>query len=69
MDEKEKKETKSVFLSAISAIRAIKEKEGTNRKVAGEIPCPTCGKPLRYSIAYNGHIHGRCEGGETVFMM
>lgn len=57
------------FSPALIAIKAIKEKEGNARKLNGEIVCPTCGKILRYSIASNGHIHGRCDGGETAFLM
>ena len=66
MSEEDKKD---IFSPAFLAIKAIREKEGQRRKLVGESPCPTCGKALRYSIAGNGHIHGRCEGGETAFMM
>jgi hypothetical protein len=51
------------------AIKAIREKEGKKTRVQGEIPCPKCGKVLRYSIASNGHIHARCEGSDVMFMM
>lgn len=52
------------------AIAAIREAAAGKRGVAGEIPCPTCTKPLRYSIAsYNGHIHARCETAQCVSFM
>lgn len=44
------------------AFKRIKEKEGENRGVQGEIECPACKGKLRYTIArVNGHIWGTCE--------
>lgn len=65
MDEKQKIN----FNATIKAIKEIREKEGENVRVQGEIPCPVCGKTLRYSIASNGHIHAACETKDVMFMM
>lgn len=57
------------FSGAIQAMILIKKKEGNNRGVSGEVPCPECGKPFQYSIAKsNGHIHARCSGCGLAFM-
>lgn len=71
MSEKTKTKPKiSAVENGLEAIRLIREKEGKKRGVTGEVPCPACSKPFRYSIAsYNGHIHGRCTGCELSFMM
>jgi hypothetical protein len=62
-------EKKVDFSPSLEAIKLIREKEGDKRRVAGTVPCPVCGKDLRYSIASNGHISGRCESGDVGFMM
>lgn len=46
----------------LAATIAIREATGGKKGVSGKIPCPTCAKPLHYSIAgNNGHIHAGCE--------
>jgi ssDNA-binding Zn-finger/Zn-ribbon topoisomerase 1 len=57
------------FSPSLEAVKLIREKEGSKTKVSGVVPCPVCGKDLRYSIASNGHISGRCESGDVGFMM
>lgn len=53
-----------------AAITAIREAVGGKRGLGGSIPCPTCSKPLHYSIArLNGHIHARCETPQCVSFM
>jgi hypothetical protein len=64
MDEEMKKQ----FEYMSQAFKAIRDKEGDKRRVVGTIPCPKCGKELRYSIASNGHVHGRCESGDLAWM-
>lgn len=56
---------------AIEAIRKVVGGEKASRAgVSGQIPCPTCEKPLHYSVSgYNGHIHARCETPECVSFM
>lgn len=60
----------NIFSPALKAIQLIREKEGKKRGVRGEIACPECQKPFRYSIASsNGHIHGKCTSCGVAFMM
>jgi hypothetical protein len=50
-----------------AAIIAIREATNGNRGLSGNIPCPTCSKPLHYSVArVNGHIHAKCETPQCV---
>lgn len=49
------------FQNVMKAREAITNKEGTKRRLAGEVDCPVCdGGKLKYSIASNGHIHAGC---------
>lgn len=44
------------------ALKLIREKEGKQRGVEGQVECPRCHGTLNYSIAsVNGHIWGSCE--------
>ena len=44
--------------------KAIVEHLKNGGEHVGQIECPLCGKKLIYSyVSYNGHIHGKCEGG------
>ena len=60
----------TAFLNINKARKAIVkhiEESGIN---SGSIPCPICSKgQLRYSRAYNGHIHGRCTTPDCVNWM
>ena len=70
MTEQEAKKTKVDFSIALTAIKAIREKEGDKRGMTGIIPCPSCKQDFHYSIAnVNGHIHGRCSGCGAGFVM
>lgn len=69
MSEDKKTDINKAVNGTIKAITLIREKEGKKVRVQGEIPCPECGKALRYSIASNGHIHAQCESGDIAFMM
>ncbi len=61
---------KDDFSPVLTAIKAIREKEGKKRGVQGSIPCPTCSAELKYSIAsINGHIWGKCSGCGLAWMM
>ena len=66
-------EVEGSFNRMIKAINAIREKVGPWKKGCGQhgmIPCPTCGKPLHFSIAhFNGHIHARCSTLNCVSFM
>ncbi len=45
----------------IMAVDIIRKKHPSQRKgVGGSIACPVCGKTLKYSVASNGHIWGKC---------
>ena len=66
----EKKDDKQFnFNPVMEAIQAIRLKEGKKTRVAGTIPCPSCKADLAYSIASNGHIHGKCSGCGVGWMM
>lgn len=44
------------------AMVAIREATKGRRGLQGKIVCPSCSKPLHYSVArVNGHVHARCE--------
>ena len=49
---------------------AIREHTGDKREVSGTIVCPICDSDaLEYSVAYNGHIHARCNTKDCFFVM
>lgn len=54
--------TSKEFAGVDAAMKAIRSKEGDKRRVKGTIRCPDCAADLDYSIAGNGHIHGKCSG-------
>lgn len=39
------------------------------RRVSGEIACPICKEPMKYSIAANGHIWAGCKTKNCVRFM
>lgn len=52
------------------ALKAIREHTKGERGLQGQIPCPTCSKPLHFSVArYNGHVHAKCETQGCVSFM
>lgn len=60
--EAEEREWKAAFGRVTLGLKAIREATGRKRGVSGSIPCPTCSKPLHYSVAAsNGHVHAQCE--------
>lgn len=50
------------YVTARAAISEhLKANGKPTRNVSGAIPCPVCKTgTLRFSIAYNGHCHGKC---------
>lgn len=58
-----------LFGQVLKAREAIIAKEGKRRGVRGHIPCPIDGGRLDYSIAFNGHIAGKCSNAKCVGWM
>ncbi len=53
----------------LKAIKLIRDKEGAKTNTKGTVACPVCGKDIYYSIAYNGHIWGKCETKDCIVWM
>ena len=58
----------NTFVLMVKVINAIHEKHKNEKNVHGKIECPRCKGQVGYVIAYNGHIHARCENSCIAFM-
>lgn len=54
------KEFSDYMESVGSARQAIIADSGGKRSVSGSVVCPKCSQTLRYSVAFNGHVHASC---------
>lgn len=68
--EADEREFVQAFARVSIALKVIREATKRKRGVRGTIPCPSCSKPLHYSVAAsNGHVHAKCETPDcTVFL-
>ncbi len=59
--EAKEKEFEEAMSNILFARAAIIEDAGGKRSVSGSVTCPKCAGTLRYSVAYNGHVHASCS--------
>ena len=58
----------AALTSATKAKDAIVKHHGETGQCSGTIPCPTCGKDMRFSYAtHNGHAHAICSTPDCTF--
>jgi hypothetical protein len=64
------RQVKERFVNVAQARTAAVADAGGKRGVTGSLACPVCeGGELRYGIAGNGHVHGRCTTDDCVAWM